>query len=122
MTVIENCIIGQTKVLKKDIKEARDKAMYYLKKVGMLPYINAKPKQLSGGQKQRISIARIFLKNPRILILDEATSALDSALAKELLANLKCDFPSLGVLMITHQEELKFTFDKVIDIGPVKQI
>lgn len=52
-----------------------------------------------------------------VLLLDEATLALDSALAKELLAGLKRDFPHLGVLMITHQEELKFIFDKVIDIG-----
>jgi len=52
-----------------------------------------------------------------VLLLDEATSALDSALAKELLTALKRDFPSLGVLAITHQEELKFIFDKVIDIG-----
>ena len=50
------------------------------------------------------------------------TSALDSALTKELLTNLKSDFPGLGVLMITHQEELKFIFDKVIDIDSVKQM
>ena len=51
-----------------------------------------------------------------VLLLDEATLALDSALAKELLAGLKRDFPHLGVLMIMHQEELKFIFDKVIGI------
>ena len=78
MTVLENCTVGQTKVLKKNAAEARDMAMKYLTKVGMAPYINAKPRQLSGGQKQRVAIARIFLKDPAILILDEATSALDS--------------------------------------------
>jgi len=79
-------------------------------------------KILSGGEAQRLAFARVYFAQPAFLLLDEATSALDSALAKELLTALKCDFPSLGVLMITHQEELKFIFDKVIDIGPVKQI
>ena len=79
-------------------------------------------KILSGGEAQRLAFARVYFTQPAFLLLDEATSALDSALAKELLANLKCDFPSLGVLMITHQEDLKFIFDKVIDIGPVKQM
>lgn len=78
MTVLENCMVGQIKVLKRGKAEAREAAMTYLTKVGMAPYINAKPRQISGGQKQRVAIARIFLMNPPILILDEATSALDS--------------------------------------------
>ena len=79
-------------------------------------------KILSGGEAQRLAFARIYFTQPAFLLLDEATSALDSALAKELLTALKYDFPSLGVLAITHQEELKFIFDKVIDIGSVKQM
>ena len=78
MTVLKNCMIGQTKVLGKSRAEAKKAALHFLGKVGMAPYINAKPSQLSGGQKQRISIARVFLKNPPVLILDEATSALDN--------------------------------------------
>ena len=78
LTVLENCTIGQRKVLKKSAAEAEATAMEFLEKVGMQQYIKAKPHQLSGGQKQRISIARVFLKNPPILILDEATSALDN--------------------------------------------
>ena len=78
MTVLENCMVGQIKVLKRNKEESRTAAMKYLDKVGMAPYINAKPRQISGGQKQRVAIARIFLKDPPILILDEATSALDS--------------------------------------------
>ena len=79
-------------------------------------------KILSGGEAQRLAFARVYFTQPAFLLLDEATSALDSALAKELLAGLKRDFPHLGVLMITHQDELKFIFDKVIDIGSVKQM
>ena len=58
MTVLENCMVGQIKVLKKDKETARKRAMEYLEKVGMAPYIRAKPRQISGGQKQRVAIAR----------------------------------------------------------------
>ena len=78
MNVLENCMAGPVKVLRRSREEARARALRYLEQVGMAPYINARPRQLSGGQKQRVSIARIFLKDPPVLILDEATSALDS--------------------------------------------
>ena len=58
MTVLQNCIVGQTKVLKKDKAAARASALKYLDRVGMSPYVNAKPRQISGGQKQRVAIAR----------------------------------------------------------------
>ena len=67
MTALDNCIIGQRKVLKRSKEEAEKKALYYLEKVGMAPYINAKPRQISGGQKQRVAIARALAMNPQIL-------------------------------------------------------
>ena len=67
MTVLENCMVGQIKVLKKDKETARKRAMDYLEKVGMAPYIHAKPRQISGGQKQRVAIARALAMDPEMV-------------------------------------------------------
>ena len=67
MTVLENCMVGQTMVLKKGKEEARQAAMLYLERVGMAPYINAKPRQMSGGQKQRVAIARALAMDPEMV-------------------------------------------------------
>ena len=77
MTVLENCMVGQVKVLGKHKDEAKETALKYLKHVGMDSYVNAKPHQLSGGQKQRVAIARALALEPEVLLMDEPTSALD---------------------------------------------
>ena len=105
MTVLKNCTVGQEKVLKKSKEEAHKNAMMYLEKVGMAPYINAKPKQLSGGQKQRVAIARVLASDPQILLCDEATSALDPQTTKailELIKEINRDY-GITVVVITHE-------------------
>ena len=67
LSVLENCVIGQMKVLKRSREEARSNALQYLTKVGMGPYINAKPRQISGGQKQRVAIARALAMDPEMV-------------------------------------------------------
>ena len=104
MTVLKNCMVGQEVVLKKDSETARKNAMYYLEKVGMAPYINAKPRQLSGGQKQRVAIARALAMEPEILLFDEPTSALDPQMVGEVLAVMKkLADEGLTMMIVTHE-------------------
>ena len=110
MTVLENCIVGQTKVLKKKKDEARDNAMRYLEKVGMAPYINARPKQLSGGQKQRVAIARALAMEPEVLLFDEPTSALDPEMVGEVLSVMR-DLAAEGMTMLVVTHEMAFARD-----------
>ena len=107
MTALKNCTIGQVKVLKKSKEEAEKKALYYLEKVGMAPYINAKPKQLSGGQKQRVAIARALAMEPEILLFDEPTSALDPQMVGEVLEVMR-DLAHEGLTMIIVTHEMQF--------------
>ncbi len=110
MTVLENCIVGQVKVLKKDREEARQHAMYYLQKVGMAPYINAKPRQLSGGQKQRVAIARALAMDPEVLLFDEPTSALDPEMVGEVLTVMQ-SLAQEGMTMLVVTHEMAFARD-----------
>ncbi len=110
MTVLENCIVGQVKVLKKDREEARRHAMYYLEKVGMAPYINAKPRQISGGQKQRVAIARALAMDPEVLLFDEPTSALDPEMVGEVL-NVMQNLAQEGMTMLVVTHEMAFARD-----------
>ena len=110
MTVLENCMVGQTRVLgiKKD--EAEANAMKYLEKVGMAPYIHARPRQISGGQKQRVALARALAMNPELLLFDEPTSALDPEMVGEVLSVMR-DLAQEGTTMIVVTHEMAFARD-----------
>ena len=110
MTVLENCMVGQIKVLKRNKEEARATAMKYLDKVGMAPYINAKPRQISGGQKQRVAIARALAMNPEMLLFDEPTSALDPEMVGEVLTVMK-ELAQEGMTMLVVTHEMAFARD-----------
>ena len=110
MTVLENCMVGQIKVLKKNKEEARAQAMNYLEKVGMAPYINAKPRQISGGQKQRVAIARALAMGPEVLLFDEPTSALDPEMVGEVL-NVMRGLAREGMTMLVVTHEMAFARD-----------
>ena len=110
MTVLDNCMVGQTKVLKKNKEEARVNAMKYLEKEGMAPYINARPRQLSGGQKQRVAIARALAMEPELLLFDEPTSALDPEMVGEVLSVMR-DLAREGMTMIVVTHEMAFARD-----------
>ena len=110
MTVLENCMVGQRKVLGRKEDEAREKAMHFLEKVGMAPYIKAKPRQLSGGQKQRVAIARALAMEPEVLLFDEPTSAHDPQMVGEVLSVMRA-LAAEGLTMIVVTHEMAFARD-----------
>ncbi len=132
MTVLQNCVIGQEKVNHHKKNEAKDRALYYLNKVGMLPYINARPGQISGGQKQRVAIARALAMEPEVLLFDEPTSALDPEMVGEVLDVMKgLARDKMTMLVVTHEmgfardvsSQVVYMADGVIvEEGPPEQV
>jgi len=107
LSVLDNCVVGQTKVLKRKKAYAKKIAVQYLEKVGMAQYINAKPHQISGGQKQRVAIARALSMEPEALLFDEPTSALDPEMVGEVLKVIH-DLADSGNTMIIVTHEMDF--------------
>ncbi len=110
MTVLKNCMAGQMRVLKRSKKEAEEKALMYLEKVGMGPYRDARPSQLSGGQKQRVAIARALAMDPEVLLFDEPTSALDPEMVGEVLSVMR-ELAASGLTMLVVTHEMAFARD-----------
>ncbi len=107
MSVLKNCTVGQTKVLKRTRADAERIALDYLEKVGMAQYRNAYPRQLSGGQKQRVAIARTLSMSPDVILFDEPTSALDPEMVGEVLDVMK-RLAAAGFTMIVVTHEMQF--------------
>lgn len=107
LNVLDNCTIGQTKVLGVSKEEAEKRALENLVKVGMAEYVQAKPSQLSGGQKQRVGIARALCMDPTLMLFDEPTSALDPEMVQEVL-NTMVTLAKQGHTMIVVTHEMEF--------------
>ena len=107
MTVLKNCMIAQEKVLKISKEKAKEKALYFLNKVGMLDFAYANASTLSGSQKQRVAIARALCMDPEILLFDEPTSALDPEMVGEVLDVIK-NLAKEGLTMVIVTHEMSF--------------
>ena len=110
MSVLKNCMTGQMKVLHRGRAESEEKALFYLEKVGMGPYRDARPGQLSGGQKQRVAIARALAMDPEVLLFDAPTSALDPEMVGEVLSVMR-ELADSGLTMLVVTHEMAFARD-----------
>ena len=116
-TVLQNITMAPVALKKKTPQEARQQAMTLLERIGLADKADEYPNMLSGGQKQRIAIARVFLKNPPILILDEATSALDNE--SEILVGQSLEKLAHGrtTLTIAHRLTTIKDYDRILVLG-----
>ncbi len=132
LTVVENCMLAQTTLLKRSRQEAYEKAMELLKSVGMEDFALSYPEQLSGGQKQRVAIARTLSTDPEIILFDEPTSALDPLTVgevEEIIAKLAGE--GCTMMIVTHGIEFArsisnrvFYMDQggIYEDGPPEQV
>ena len=107
LTVLENCMLGQIRVLKKSKEEAKATALKFLDEVGMKEFANKPSTKLSGGQKQRVAIARALCMDPEVLLFDEPTSALDPEMVGDVLDVMK-KLADEGLTMVIVTHEMQF--------------
>jgi putative lysine transport system ATP-binding protein len=110
MSVLENCIIGQTEVLHRNRAQALEIATANLRKVGMADRLKFKISEISGGQKQRVAIARALSMSPDIILFDEPTSALDPEMVQEVLEVMR-SIAKEGMTMVVVTHEMSFAHD-----------
>lgn len=107
MTVLKNMTLAPVKLLKMPLKEANEKALQLLERVGLKDRADAYPTQLSGGQKQRVAIVRALMMNPDVMLFDEPTSALDPEMVGEVLDVMK-SLAKEGMTMVVVTHEMGF--------------
>ncbi|MBB2912939.1 polar amino acid transport system ATP-binding protein [Streptosporangium becharense] len=132
MTVLQNVMIAQQRVLKRGKAEAERIARENLDKVGVGAKADSYPIQLSGGQQQRVAIARALAMNPALMLFDEPTSALDPELVGDVLTVMrKLAEEGMTMLVVTH--EMAFAREVadrvvfmdggvVVEDGPAEQV
>jgi glutamate transport system ATP-binding protein len=106
-TVLDNVMLGPTKVRGQKASDARTRAQKLLDRVGVADQANKYPAQLSGGQQQRVAIARALAMEPKVMLFDEPTSALDPEMIKEVL-DVMVDLAKGGMTMIVVTHEMGF--------------
>ena len=124
MTVLENCTAGLRYVLHQDKEAAKATALANLEKVGMAPYIHARPRQLSGGQKQRVAIARMLMQKAPIMVFDDSLSAVDAETDVKIRHALKERMGKSTVILISHRVTTLMQADciLVLEDGRVAQM
>lgn len=114
-TALENvCIPGY--IARRNNKEVEEKAKELLTKLGLQDRFHHKPNELSGGEKQRVAVARALINDPKLILADEPSGSLDSGNKKELHSLLRklCNDYGLTILLVTHDNELAETSDRII--------
>ncbi|WP_129656512.1 amino acid ABC transporter ATP-binding protein [Rothia halotolerans] len=110
LTVLENCTVAQTKVLRRSKREAAEAARRNLELVGLTDKADRYPDQLSGGQQQRVAIARALSMDPQLMLFDEPTSALDPETVGDVLAVMR-SLAERGMTMLVVTHEMAFARD-----------
>ncbi|NJO94474.1 MAG: amino acid ABC transporter ATP-binding protein [Hydrococcus sp. RM1_1_31] len=110
LSVMKNLMLAPRQVLGKSEGESRERALFYLEKVGLADKADAYPDQLSGGQKQRVAIARSLCMQPEVLLFDEPTSALDPELVGEVLNTMR-QLAEEGMTMVVVTHEMQFALE-----------
>ena len=132
LTALENCTVGQLKVLKRDKAEAKQIAQANLERVGLGHLADRMPDQLSGGQQQRVAIARSLSMQPDLMLFDEPTSALDPETVGDVLRSMR-ELADAGMTMIIVTHEMEFARDVadkvvfmdggvVVEMGPAAEV
>jgi polar amino acid transport system ATP-binding protein len=132
LSVLQNCTVSQTKVLRRAKSQAADVARENLRRVGLEGFENRYPDQLSGGQQQRVAIARALSMDPQLMLFDEPTSALDPETVGEVLSVMR-SLADAGMTMLVVTHEMGFARDVadrvvfmdggvVVEEGPAEQV
>jgi len=122
-TILENIMLASE--IQKDLRITKEEARMWLKRVGLIDYENALPKQLSGGMRQRVAFLRALLTGKDVLLLDEPFGALDALTKKEMQAWLLSIWQDLNktIVFITHDlEEAIYLSDRILLLHRKKEL
>ncbi|OLE78297.1 MAG: glutamine ABC transporter ATP-binding protein [Actinobacteria bacterium 13_1_20CM_2_65_11] len=132
MTALQNVTLGLTRVLGVPGKQARERAMVELERLGLGAKAKSYPSQLSGGQKQRVAIARALAMKPQLMLFDEVTSALDPELIGGILEEMKkLALEGMTMIVVTHEmgfarevgDRLMFMDEgAIVEEGPAREV